>query len=716
MTKIPKRTLWIGIIILTLLGIISGLVLYSLSDIPFGSLFQIVFYLFSFSLMLAMAMLALLCFKSDKRLLFWLGFVPLLLAFFVISASLILMIDYRMLYFESIPPDPSEKEWIEDLHYLANQLITKHADLYSLVAEEKMTAAVKEIEKQIPDMSDAEIHMALFKIAALPNDGHTFPFIMIPAFDLHSFPFKVYLFPEGLHIVDAGREYKDLIGARILKIGSATVEELFNHYPLFLAAENSSSYKERFTYMVMMAEWLLYHGIIQESGKAEFLMLKQNGDKVSLTVPSVRFYQHYLWSGIFPIENEAPPVFTNYREDYYHYQLLRDKKTLYIQFNQSMDQPGRATAKEFTANLIKEIVSMDLDRCIVDLRNNDGGSPVWADLLQFLKEHQIFNQHGHLFVLIGRRTFSSAVIFATRLQLQTKAVFIGEPTGQGPVFYSRPDLLELPYSRLPFSVSRHLTVAGLPFDRRKAIYPNISIKYSISDFLERSDPALQAALNYNPSQRQIRHLSREILNKYTGRYLLTPTQIMDISNEGNYLKVYLSDFLESSGFEFGSELYPVSENIFNTHIADVTLEFPLFSGERPDSVFLNWMGVRHALKAVYPEYFSAFEKFSIGEITKGCELLSARRKSYMAEYADLEFIMNRLGYIHLRKGEVPAALQLFRLNVDLFPHSYNVYDSYGESLMVNDQIELAIENYKKSLELNPNNKNAERVIQVLMNK
>lgn len=88
----------------------------------------------------------------------------------------------------------------------------------------------------------------------------------------------------------------------------------------------------------------------------------------------------------------------------------------------------------------------------------------------------------------------------------------------------------------------------------------------------------------------------------------------------------------------------------------------------------------------------------------------------MAEYADLEFIMNRLGYIHLRKGEVPAALQLFRLNVDLFPHSYNVYDSYGESLMVNDQIELAIENYKKSLELNPNNKNAERVIQVLMNK
>jgi hypothetical protein len=381
-----------------------------------------------------------------------------------------------------------------------------------------------------------------------------------------------------------------------------------------------------------------------------------------------------------------------------------------------MDQSGRETAKEFTANLIKEIASIDLQRCIVDLRNNDGGSPVWADLLKFLKEHKTFNQHGHLFVLIGRHTFSSAVVFATRLQLQTKAVFIGEPTGQGPLFYSRPDLIDLPHSRLPFSVSRHLTVAGLPFDRRKAIYPDLPVNFSVSDFLEGSDPVLQTALNYTPSQKQVRHVSREILDTYTGRYLLTPTQIMDISSEGNYLNVFLSDFLESSGFEFESELYPVSERIFNTHIDDVMLEFPLVSGERPDSVFLNWMGVRHSLKAVSPEYVSAFEKFSTGEIAEGCELLSARRESYMADYPDLEFIMNRLGYVYLRKGEISAALQLFRLNVNLFPQSYNVYDSYGESLMVNDQIELAIENYKKSLELNPNNQNAERVIKILMNK
>jgi hypothetical protein len=35
-------------------------------------------------------------------------------------------------------------------------------------------------------------------------------------------------------------------------------------------------------------------------------------------------------------------------------------------------------------------------------------------------------------------------------------------------------------------------------------------------------------------------------------------------------------------------------------------------------------------------------------------------------------------------------------------------------LMVNDQIDLAIQNYKKSLELNPENRNAERVLKKLI--
>ncbi|MBK9632743.1 MAG: DUF3471 domain-containing protein [Saprospiraceae bacterium] len=64
-----------------------------------------------------------------------------------------------------------------------------------------------------------------------------------------------------------------------------------------------------------------------------------------------------------------------------------------------------------------------------------------------------------------------------------------------------------------------------------------------------------------------------------------------------------------------------------------------------------------------------------------------------------------MGYTYLQASKVEEALTLFKINVDAFPASANVYDSYGEALM-----NASIENYKKSLELNPANTNGEAML------
>lgn len=64
-----------------------------------------------------------------------------------------------------------------------------------------------------------------------------------------------------------------------------------------------------------------------------------------------------------------------------------------------------------------------------------------------------------------------------------------------------------------------------------------------------------------------------------------------------------------------------------------------------------------------------------------------------------------LGYrlIHLEKfGD---AIAIFRLSVEAFPQSYNTWDSLAEAYMDNGDRQLAIENYEKSLEINPKNTN-----------
>jgi tetratricopeptide (TPR) repeat protein len=59
------------------------------------------------------------------------------------------------------------------------------------------------------------------------------------------------------------------------------------------------------------------------------------------------------------------------------------------------------------------------------------------------------------------------------------------------------------------------------------------------------------------------------------------------------------------------------------------------------------------------------------------------------------------------------ALQVFKLNVGLYPSDWNVYDSYGEALLKAGQKEEAIKMYQKSVELNPSNDSGKKILKQL---
>lgn len=82
------------------------------------------------------------------------------------------------------------------------------------------------------------------------------------------------------------------------------------------------------------------------------------------------------------------------------------------------------------------------------------------------------------------------------------------------------------------------------------------------------------------------------------------------------------------------------------------------------------------------------------------------KKETAKEYDFSEWELNMLGYQLLGTKKIKEAIKIFQLNVEAYPNSANVYDSLGEAFMLNGDRELAIENYKKSLELNPKNQNA----------
>ena len=80
-------------------------------------------------------------------------------------------------------------------------------------------------------------------------------------------------------------------------------------------------------------------------------------------------------------------------------------------------------------------------------------------------------------------------------------------------------------------------------------------------------------------------------------------------------------------------------------------------------------------------------------------------------FSENEF--NSLGYGLIARGMNQAAIEVFKMNVEMNPQSANAYDSLGEAYMRNGDSKLAIENYERSLELNPDNTSAAEMLMKL---
>jgi CubicO group peptidase (beta-lactamase class C family) len=74
---------------------------------------------------------------------------------------------------------------------------------------------------------------------------------------------------------------------------------------------------------------------------------------------------------------------------------------------------------------------------------------------------------------------------------------------------------------------------------------------------------------------------------------------------------------------------------------------------------------------------------------------------------------NQLGYAFLQIGKAEEAAALFKINMDTYPTSFNVYDSYAEAILALGDTVKAIELYEQSIQMNPENENGIQVLKTL---
>jgi tetratricopeptide (TPR) repeat protein len=98
------------------------------------------------------------------------------------------------------------------------------------------------------------------------------------------------------------------------------------------------------------------------------------------------------------------------------------------------------------------------------------------------------------------------------------------------------------------------------------------------------------------------------------------------------------------------------------------------------------------------------------------EMCQIDKKSFESNLINIESPLNVIGYRLLSMGKLKEAIGIFALNVQIFPGSWNAYDSLGEAYMKSGQKGPAIQNYEKSLKLNPRNNNAVEMLKKLKGK
>jgi tetratricopeptide (TPR) repeat protein len=388
--------------------------------------------------------------------------------------------------------------WRYDLKLLVRELKRIHYHLSKRPGPPEFDVLARKLHDDIPRLSDNQAEVGLMKLAAMAGDGHTtmsFPFFVRQRHKI--VPMEFYLFAEGLFITSAAPQHKDLAGARVLRFGEQPVAKVLAALDPVISRDNKMWLKHISPMLMAHPQILNGLGLIPDGEKMTLTVRDSRGKQRTVTLAADAGKPGDDWVDARSGTPGPVPLYLKNRKAAYWFKHLPDSKTVYFQYNAVRNDPGE-TLEKFCARLFRFIDKTEVDRLVIDLRWNDGGNNFLnRPLVHGLIRCDKINQPGKLFVIVGRNTFSAAMCAATDIERHTNATFVGEPTGSSPNFVGETIRLNLPYTKMPASISDLYWENAVAMDYRTWIAPQIYAPPTFTAYRANRDPALEAILASN---------------------------------------------------------------------------------------------------------------------------------------------------------------------------------------------------------------------------
>ena len=398
-------------------------------------------------------------------------------------------------------------EWREDLHFLAAEMARLHRNLYHQVSRQQFDSAVGDLDARIPTLSREQILGGFARLVALAGDGHThLPLPWDSAAGFGRYPLSLYRFKDGFYVIGADSAHAALVGGKLMSIAGRSADDLFAAVtPLIARDPGNRMWYQLFAgpYMVT-PEVLEGLGVTRKGEPATFVVEKNGSERAAELAPggrsSARGYNGWIVGGGWVTMHDgvkAPgPLWTRHPDDVFWVEYLPSRRAVYVQYNAVQDGE-KETVAHFFDRVCAEAARRRADRMIIDLRLNGGGdNTLNAEVVKTIMRTSAINHRGHLFVIIGRNTFSAAQNLVNSLERYTDAIFVGEPTGANPNQYGDAVPVRLQHSGVVVYVSTLWWQDLDPRDRRLWTAPDIAAEMTSADFRAGLDPALEAALRW----------------------------------------------------------------------------------------------------------------------------------------------------------------------------------------------------------------------------
>ena len=198
--------------------------------------------------------------------------------------------------------------------------------------------------------------------------------------------------------------------------------------------------------------------------------------------------------------------------------------------------------------------------------------------------------------------------------------------------------------------------------------------------------------------------SENFISTTEGRYLF---------NDNEVIEIYFKDQVLHAKWRGNDDIELLKVNDSSFYMKELN-EKMLFVNQPEMHIELvpktEHKGVIYHFKKMNNDEKTPNEYFEAKEFDKALEAFILIQKKDSLNPVIKEYRLNSLGYNYIKKKNFETAIEVFKINVVLYPKSSNVYDSLGDAYLKIKDTTNAIDSYKNALSINPENRSSKRML------